>query len=67
VAREVEATPAQVAIAWQLEHPAITSPIVGARTVDQLEENLRAATVDLSRGQFERLSEAKAGPFESLL
>ncbi|MEF8886586.1 MAG: aldo/keto reductase [Haloarculaceae archaeon] len=67
VAEEVGATPAQVAIAWQLEHPLVTAPIVGARTVEQLEENLRAATVDLSDDQFDRLSEAKAGPFEDLL
>jgi len=67
VADEVGATPAQVAIAWQLEHPQVTAPIVGARTVGQLEENLRAATVELSDDQFERLSAAKAGPFEDLL
>ena len=66
-AEEVGATPAQVAIAWQLEHPQVTAPIVGARTVEQLEENLRAATVDLSADQFDRLSDAKAGPFEDLL
>jgi len=66
VAEEVGATPAQVAIAWQLEHPLVTAPIVGARTVEQLEETLRAATVDLSEDQFDRLSEAKAGPFEDL-
>ena len=67
VAEEVGATPAQVAIAWQLEHPQVTAPIVGARTVDQLEETLRAATVELSEDQFQRLSDAKAGPFENLL
>ena len=67
VAEEVGATPAQVAIAWQLEHPQVTAPIVGARTVGQLEENLRAATVDLSEAQFDRLADAKAGPFENLL
>ena len=67
VADEVGATPAQVAIAWQLDHPRVTAPIVGARTVDQLEENLRAATVDLTADQFDRLSDAKAGPFEDLL
>ena len=67
VAEEVGGTPAQVAIAWQLEHPQVTAPIVGAHTVAQLEENLRATTVDLSEDQFDRLSNAKAGPFEDLL
>ena len=59
VAEEVDATPAQVALAWQLHHPDVTAPIVGASTVDQLEENLGAADVSLSDDQFERLSAAK--------
>ncbi|MEF8784656.1 MAG: aldo/keto reductase [Haloarculaceae archaeon] len=67
VAEEVEATPAQVALAYHLSHPDITAPIIGARTTDQLAENLRAATVDLSLDQFQRLEAAKAGPFDDLL
>jgi aryl-alcohol dehydrogenase-like predicted oxidoreductase len=66
VAEETDASPAQVALAWQIHHPDITVPIVGARTVDQLEENLGAATVSLSEEQFERLDEAKPGPFDQL-
>jgi aryl-alcohol dehydrogenase-like predicted oxidoreductase len=67
VADEVDATPAQVALAYQLHHPDVTAPIIGARTVDQLEENLGAAAVELSDDQFERLDASKAGPFEELL
>jgi len=67
VAAEVGVTPAQVAVAWQLEHPLVTAPIVGARTPTQLEETLRAATVDLTDDQFRRLSDARTGPFEDLL
>jgi aryl-alcohol dehydrogenase-like predicted oxidoreductase len=59
VADDLGATPAQVALAWQLHHPDITAPIVGASTVDQLEENLAAADVSLSEAQFRRLSAAK--------
>ncbi len=59
VAEEVDATPAQVALAWQLHHPDITAPIIGASTVEQLRENLDASAVSLSDEQFERLSEAK--------
>ena len=59
VAGEVDATPAQIALAWQLHHPDITAPIVGASTVEQLEENLAASTVSLSEEQFERLSAVK--------
>jgi aryl-alcohol dehydrogenase-like predicted oxidoreductase len=66
VADEVDATPAQVAIAWQLHHADVTAPIVGARTVDQLDENLAAATVDLSDDQFRRLDEAKSHPLADI-
>jgi len=66
VAREVGATEAQVALAWQMHHPDVTVPIAGARTTEQLEENLGAATVSLSDDQFERLDEAKGGPYADL-
>ena len=67
VAEEANATPAQAALAYHLHHPDITAPIIGARTIEQLEENLRAATVDLSLDQFERLEASKPGPFDDLL
>jgi aryl-alcohol dehydrogenase-like predicted oxidoreductase len=44
----------------------VTAPIVGARTVEQLEENLAAADIDLSDEQVERLAEAKGGPYAGL-
>ncbi|MCU4719299.1 aldo/keto reductase [Halapricum hydrolyticum] len=66
VAEEVDATPAQVSLAWLMHHQGIAAPIVGARTVDQLEENLGAATVELSSEQFERLAESKDSPLEGI-
>ncbi|MFT4905038.1 MAG: aryl-alcohol dehydrogenase-like predicted oxidoreductase [Natronomonas sp.] len=66
VAKEVDATPAQTALAWLLHRDGVTAPIVGARTVTQLEENLAAAEVDLSEEQLERLSAAKGGPYAGL-
>ncbi|MFP4591255.1 MAG: aldo/keto reductase [Halobacteriales archaeon] len=66
VAAEVGATPAQTALAWLLHRDGVTAPIVGARTVAQLEENLQAATIDLADDQVERLNEAKAGPYDDL-
>ena len=66
VAETVDATPAQVALAWLSARDDVTAPIVGARTVEQLEENLAAATVDLTDEQVRRLTEAKAGPYADL-
>lgn len=56
VAREVGATPSQVALAWTLTNPAVASPIMGARTLAQAEENLAALEVMLSPEQVERLN-----------
>ncbi|XVH32099.1 aldo/keto reductase [Haloferacaceae archaeon DSL9] len=60
VAAEVDATPGQVSLAWLLHHDQVTAPIVGARTVDQLEETLVGTTVSLSDEQFERIASAKS-------
>ncbi|WP_435362242.1 aldo/keto reductase [Haloarchaeobius sp. DFWS5] len=62
VADEVDASPAQVALAWLMHHEQVSVPLIGARTVDQLEENLGAAEIDLSEEQFERLADAKDHP-----
>lgn len=59
VADEVGATPAQVALAWQIHHEDITVPIIGTRTVDQLTENLGASEVNLDTDQMTRLNAAK--------
>ncbi|WP_132059402.1 aldo/keto reductase [Halorussus amylolyticus] len=59
VAEEVDATPAQVSLAWLTHHEQVTAPIVGARTVEQLEENLVATEIDLTDEQFDRLANAK--------
>ena len=53
VAREVGRSPAQVAIAWVLQQHVI--PIIGARRLEQLEDNLAAAALALSPGQMEKL------------
>ncbi|WP_255197202.1 aldo/keto reductase [Halorarius litoreus] len=62
VADEVDASPAQVSLAWLMHHEQVTAPIVGARTVEQLEENLAAAAVELTDDQYERLADAKTPP-----
>ncbi|MFD1587021.1 aldo/keto reductase [Halorientalis brevis] len=60
VADERDATPAQVALRWLIEHDEFTCvPIVGARTVDQLDENVGAVDVELSDDQFDRILDAR--------
>jgi aryl-alcohol dehydrogenase-like predicted oxidoreductase len=48
-------TMAQVALAWLLARPAVTSVILGARTLEQLDDNLAAVDVQLSAEDIERL------------
>lgn len=60
VAGELGRSPAQVALAWTLLNPAVTAPIIGARTLAQLEDNLGALEVSLDEGQRARLQAASA-------
>lgn len=55
VAEQVGKTPAQVAINWLLQRPGVTAPIIGARTVDQLESNLAARGWSLTQEQMSQL------------
>jgi aryl-alcohol dehydrogenase-like predicted oxidoreductase len=58
VSEQVGKTPAQVAINWLLRRPGVTAPIIGARTMDQLKENLGAAGWYLDETQMARLNAA---------
>jgi aryl-alcohol dehydrogenase-like predicted oxidoreductase len=58
IAREIECTPAQVALAWTLLDPAVTSPVIGARTLAQFEDNMGALDVSFSDSQRDRLDTA---------
>ncbi len=51
---------AQISLNWLLRQPAVTAPIVGARTLEQLEDNLGATGWELDEDQVRRLSEAGA-------
>ena len=60
VAREIGATPAQVALSWVRGGPGVVVPLVGARTRAQLDDNLACLDVDLSAEHRARLDEASA-------
>jgi aryl-alcohol dehydrogenase-like predicted oxidoreductase len=53
---------AQVALAWLLARPGITSVIVGARTDEQLADNLAAATLELAPEEYARLEKVSRPP-----
>lgn len=56
VAGEIGCTAAQVALAWVLHQPAVASPVIGARTLAQVEQNLDALAVSLDQEQLIRLN-----------
>ncbi len=68
VAKETGHTPAEVALAWVQSRPGVTSTIIGARTMEQLDANLKALEVSLSDEQVSKLDEAshvrQAFPFD---
>ena len=54
--------PADVGIAWLLHQPAVTAPIVGPRTLEQLEGGLRALEIHLDEDVLGRIDEIFPGP-----
>lgn len=60
VASEVGASSSQVALRWLADQPAVTSVILGARTIEQLDDNLRAAEVVLPDDLRQSLDDASA-------
>jgi aryl-alcohol dehydrogenase-like predicted oxidoreductase len=60
--REISEDPAEVALAWVLAQPGVTAPIIGPRTADQLEGNLRALDLVLDDKTKARLDEIWPGP-----
>ncbi len=56
MAAAVDATPAQVALAWILSHGEGIAPIPGTKRVERLDENAAADTVELTGEQLDRLT-----------
>jgi aryl-alcohol dehydrogenase-like predicted oxidoreductase len=62
VADETGKEPAQVALNWLLQRPGVTAPIIGARTMEQLESNLGAVGWSLNDEQMVRLNQVSDQP-----
>jgi aryl-alcohol dehydrogenase-like predicted oxidoreductase len=62
IAEEHDVSPAQVALAWTLGRPGVASVVIGARTDEQLADNLGAADLVLGDEERSRLDELSAPP-----
>jgi len=60
--RDIGEKPADVALAWLLANPVVTAPIIGPRTMEQLDGSLRALAIKLSPEQLKKLDEIFPGP-----
>jgi aryl-alcohol dehydrogenase-like predicted oxidoreductase len=60
--RDLDHRPADVALAWTLHNPGVTAPIIGPRTIEQLDENIAASELTLSDETLARLDEIWPGP-----
>ena len=60
--RDLGEEPATVALAWLLHNPVVTAPIIGPRTMEQLESAVRATEVTLDEDTLKKLDEIFPGP-----
>jgi aryl-alcohol dehydrogenase-like predicted oxidoreductase len=60
VAQPLNLTPAQVSLAWLISQPTITAPIASATNLDQLNELIEAATIELNPSVIDQLNQASA-------
>jgi aryl-alcohol dehydrogenase-like predicted oxidoreductase len=61
VAKQRSVSPAQVALAWMLSKPAVTSPLIGATKPHHLDEAVSALSIELAASEIQRLEE----PYQS--
>jgi aryl-alcohol dehydrogenase-like predicted oxidoreductase len=64
MAKAHDCSPARISIAWLLTKPVVTSVILGAKRLDQLQDNLAAEQLDLSEDEIRILDEVSALPPE---
>jgi aryl-alcohol dehydrogenase-like predicted oxidoreductase len=64
IAKAHGCSPARVSLAWLLTKPVVTSVIIGAKRLDQLEDNLAAVDLELTGDEIRQLDEVSALPPE---
>ena len=60
--KELGEEPATVALAWLLHNPVVSAPIIGPRTLEQLESAVRGAVVTLDEATLTKLDDIFPGP-----
>lgn len=60
--REIGHSPGEVALAWMYHNPIVTAPIIGPRTMEQLESAVRATDIKLDEETLKKLDEIFPGP-----
>jgi aryl-alcohol dehydrogenase-like predicted oxidoreductase len=60
IATDKQTTPSAVSLAWLLAKPQVSSVIFGARTIEQLDDNLRGAEIKLTPEEVQQLDDASA-------
>ena len=60
--KELGEPPGEVALAWLLHNPDVTAPIIGPRTMEQLEGAIRATEIKLDEEVLKKLDEIFPGP-----
>lgn len=60
--KEIGHPPGEVALAWLINNPIVTAPIIGPRTIEQLESAVRAASIELDDDILKKLDEIFPGP-----
>lgn len=60
--KEIGHPPGEVALAWLINNPIVTAPIIGPRTIEQLESAVRAASIELDDDILKKLNEIFPGP-----
>src|SRR3981189_3017899 len=64
IAKAHNCSPARISLAWLLANPVVTSVIIGAKRLDQLEDNIAAVDLKLTADELQQLDEVSALPPE---
>lgn len=62
LANEIGASPVSLAVAWAGAHPAVTTPIIGARNLEQLEPSLQSVNIDMTPELYQRITALSPAP-----